>query len=115
MTAQPQWSAVDDATADLLALVADEGHPSVDYEWDEFVNALRYVADADGICRPNALRPLLRGVVAPKRIGAFVNRALAAGLIEPTGEWQTSNDAEGRNAGRPARVYRLKSPQPRAG
>jgi hypothetical protein len=49
----------------------------------------------------------LRNVIAPKRIGAFTNRAKAEGLIVDTGEWQVSDDHEGRNAGRPARVYRL--------
>lgn len=103
----PQWSAVDETTADLLHLVADEGHPSADYEWDEYVTALRHVAEArDGLIPPNALRPLVRGVVAPKRLGAFASRAARSGLVEYTGDWETSNDREGRNAGRPMRVMR---------
>jgi hypothetical protein len=101
------WAPIEDETADLLSLVADEGHPSVDLEWDEFVTALRFAADATGVVSPNRLRPLIRGVVAPRRIGAFTNRALKQGLIAYTGEWEISDDREGRNAGRPCRVMRL--------
>lgn len=109
MSAQPQWSSVDDDTADLLSLVAnDQMHPRPAEEWEEFVRAVEFVGRAnDGLVPPNALRPLLRNVIAPKRIGAFTNRAKAEGLIVDTGEWQVSDDHEGRNAGRPARVYRL--------
>ena len=115
MTA-PTWSAVDDTTADLLALVADEGHVSADHEWDLFVAALHQAADYDGTIRPNVLRPLVRGKVAPRRIGAFVNRAVRSGLVAYTGDYEISDDTEGRNAGRPARVMRLTdSPRPPAG
>lgn len=105
----PQWSPVDDATADLLTLVADTDHPSVDLEWGIFTEALVTASLFDGIVRPNDLRPLLRGKVAPKRIGAFVNKALSEGLLVATDDWQISDDSEGRNAGRPARVYRRTS------
>ena len=104
----PTWSPVDDATADLLALVAhDEMHPHPAEEWDEYVRAIRHAADERGMVDPNRLRQLVRGVVAPKRIGAFTSRAKAEGLLVDTGEWVTSTDREGRNAGRPVRVYRL--------
>lgn len=107
MTARPIFAAVDEATADLLTLVRDEGHPSADHEWELFADALRDAADDLGVIRPNALRPLVRGVVAPRRIGAFTNRALAEGLVEYTGEWQVSDDNAGRNGGKPARIMRL--------
>lgn len=108
MSAQPQWAPVDDDTADLLSLVAnDKMHPRPAEEWDIFVAALRRAADADSRIDPNVLRPLLRNEVAPRRIGAFTNRAKAEGLIADTGEWQTSDDTEGRNGGKPCRVYRL--------
>lgn len=107
MTAQPHWSPVDDTTADLLSLVADTDHPSVDYEWDQYVAALDVAADPFGRIDPNRLRPLLRGVVAPRRIGAFANRALKLGLVEYTGRFVISDDTEGRNGGKPAREMRL--------
>lgn len=100
-----QWSAVDDDTADLLALVAnDQMHPRPAEEWDVFVAALRQAADASGRIDPNDLRPLVRDSIAPRRIGAFTNRALSSGLVAYTGEWVISNDNQGRNSGKPARV-----------
>jgi hypothetical protein len=104
MTA-PQWSPVDDDTADLLHLVRDEGHFSADHEWTEFVTALRFTAaPRDGLVDPNAVRELLRGVVAPRRIGAFYQAAIKADLIRPTGEWVVSTDTAGRNSGKPCRT-----------
>jgi hypothetical protein len=95
---------VDDNTADLLALVADSD--DTDLEWDEFAKALAYAAMKDGgEVRPNTLRPLVRGIVSPKRIGAFTSKAKAEGLIADAGQWETSDDREGRNGGRPMRVY----------
>lgn len=108
MTTQPAWDSVDNYTADLLTLVAnDQMTPTPDREWIVYVNALTILAETYGVIRPNDLRPLLRNHVAPRRIGAFTLRAKAEGLIVDTGEWQTSDDAEGRNAGKPCRVYRL--------
>lgn len=107
MTA-PQWEPVDNDTADLLSLVAmGSSTGSADEEWSDFVCALRVSAwGPDGRINPNVLREEVRGDIAPRRIGAFVNRALARNLIETTGEWVVSDDTQGRNAGRPARVYR---------
>lgn len=107
MSASPEWSPLDDETADLLSLVADgpmSGH--ADHEWDTFVWALSRVADQDGRINPNYLRGILRDDVAPRRIGAFTNRALSRGLVEYTGEWEISDDTTGRNAGKPCRVMR---------
>lgn len=107
MTA-PTWSPVDSDTADLLDLVADTDHPSVDHEWHAYCMALTEAVDGDtGRIDPNRFRDLVRGVVAPKRIGALTNRALKSGLIEWRGEWVESTDTEGRNAGRPIRSYVL--------
>lgn len=103
----PRWSPVDDDTSDLLSLVAgDKSGPWADEEWHRFTQALEAASDLDGRIDPNFLRPLLRGSVAPNRIGAFTNRAKAEGLIAWGGEWITSDDTEGRNSGKPARVYR---------
>jgi hypothetical protein len=106
MTAQPQWAPVDAETGDLLSLLADDGSLPTDFEWDRFVQALESASELDGRIRPNFLRPLLRGVVKPNRIGAFTNRAKAEGLIVWDGEWEVSDDTEGRNGGKPARIYR---------
>lgn len=107
MTTQPAWDSVDNYTSDLLALVAEEQAPPVDREWTVFENALTILAELHhGVIRPNDLRPMVRDLVAPRRIGAFTKKALRAGLIAPSGEWQVSDDVEGHNAGRPARIYR---------
>lgn len=107
MSTAPQWAAVDDDVANLLTLVAD-GPAEVDtyVEWDFYVAALRYAAMNDNLIFPNVLRPLVRGNVAPRRISAFTHRAQSLGLVEYTGEFQISDDREGRNAGRPMRVMR---------
>lgn len=104
------WSTVDDETATLLDLVADEDNPGSDYEWDQYLAALHIAADEFGVLNPNRLRPLLRGVVRPQRIGAFTHRALAAGVIEYTGQYVISDDTEGRNGGKPCREMRLLDP-----
>ena len=107
MTTAPTWA--DSGQGDLLELVArgNVATTTADAEWDLYVEALRTVAiaHAGDIC-PNALRKRVRGLVAPKRLGAFVSRALARDLIVPTDRWTESDDREGRNAGRPARIYR---------
>lgn len=108
MSAEPRWEPVDAYTADLLDLVAhDQMVPSADREWVLYVQSIHLAADADRLVYPNVLRPLVTGHVAPRRVGAFTNRAKAEGLLIDTGEWQVSDDTEGRNAGRPMRVYRL--------
>lgn len=106
MTAKPTWT--DSGQGDLLALVA-MGAPSTgaaDEEWNRFVQALEAASDLSGRISPNFLRGLLRGNVAPRRIGAFTNRALRSGLVAYTGDWETSDDTEGRNSGKPCRVMR---------
>lgn len=107
MTTAPAWSPVDEDTADLLSLVADEGHVSADYEWDLFVKVVTGVAGFyGGRVDQNHVRPLIRGNVAPKRIGAFYRRACLEGWLRADG-YSTSDDHEGRNSGRPMRCYRL--------
>jgi hypothetical protein len=110
VTTAPRWE--DSGQGDLLELVA-MGSPSTgsaDHEWDRFVHFLEFAAGTMAsnrdLINPNVLRRLIRGEVAPKRIGAFTSRAVARKLIEPTGEWEISDDREGRNAGRPCRVYK---------
>lgn len=115
MTAAPRWEQVDGSTGTLLDLLADDGStsPSKAEEWETFVYAMRFLARGNGgEIRPNLLRPLVRGNVKPSRIGAFHRRACLEGLIAPTGEWEISDDTEGRNSGRPMRCYRWVGDQP---
>lgn len=106
-TPTPVWSPIHRTTQDVLALVADLGHPSVDYEWTRFMQGLDQAADHDEIVDPNVLRPLLRGQVAPNRIGAFTSRSVSQRILVATGDWVVSDDLDGRNSGKPAKVYRL--------
>lgn len=107
MTA-PMWEPVDNDTADLLSLVAmGSSTGSADEEWGTYVESLRWCAvRGQGTISPNMMRRQVRDHIAPRRIGAFTNRALSQGLVEYTGEWVVSDDTEGRNGGKPCRVMR---------
>lgn len=103
----PTWSSVDDTTADLLTLVAEEhpATPSEVDEWDFFVRTLRRYAQPTGFIDQNNVREELRGAVKANRIGAFYRRALLERRIEAAG-WVESTDTVGKNSGRPCRMYR---------
>lgn len=107
MSASPIWD--DSGQGDLLALVAAGplAPPTADEEWDYFCSTLRFIARSNDTGRidPNLCRPLLAGEVAPQRIGAFYSRATHRGLIVADG-WTISDDAHGKNGGKPARCYR---------
>lgn len=101
----PTWAPVDEATADLLELIGEDEHPSVDWEWEAFKAILHAVATLHaGIVSPNAMRPKL-GQIAPRRVGPFYRRACKERLIEWRGDYEVSDDRKGGNAGRPVRVY----------
>ena len=110
MTTHPTWSAVDNATGDLLDLLADDGTLSSEAQWTVFVDCLRICADINGIqfnvIDPNELRRRVRGEVKPPRIGAFTRRAVLEGLVEYTGRYVISTDTHGKNAGKPCREMR---------
>ena len=107
MSLRLESHATDEDTATLLDLLADDATYSSDYEWREFVRCLHHAADESGVVRPNSLRPLVRGVVKPCRIGAFTHRALSLGLVVRTGDYEISDDTHGRNGGKPAAVMAL--------
>ncbi len=107
MTTAPAWSPVEDDTADLLSLVACGPLAPADVEWRLFSDAVVRVAHSNGgRVDQNDVRPLIRGRVAPKRIGSFYRRACLEGLLRVDG-YSISDDHEGRNAGRPMRCYVL--------
>lgn len=105
----PRFAPVDDYTADLLSLVADTDHPSVDYEWQLFREALITASLFDGIVRQNDMRPMIAGRIASRRVGPLYRKACLEGLIVPTGDYEISDDAHGRNVGKPCRSYRRTS------
>ena len=108
MSAYPSGP-LDGYTGDLLDLIATEPTPPVDREWADFTTALTAAADTHGRVSQNDVRPLIRGRVAPRRIGPFYRRACLAGLLAWRGEWAVSDDTEGRNGGKPCRVYEVAS------
>lgn len=99
------FAPTDDDTADLLSLVAEAGHPSVDTEWQLFTEAIVHSSLFDGIVSQNRIRPLIAGKIAPRRVGAFYSRACREGLIRATGDFELSDDTTGRNSGKPVRTY----------
>jgi hypothetical protein len=108
VTTTPHWHATDEQTASLLDLLADDGSvsPSKEQEWSVFLLALVTAKTRDGgVIRANRMRPMVRDKVAPQRIGPFYRRACLEGLIVADG-WEVSDDAEGKNSGKPARTYR---------
>lgn len=108
MTTSPAFGPVDHNTGDLLDLIAEQNPatPTEVDEWQHFKAVLAEVARATGLIDQNAVRPLLRGEIKPQRIGAFYHRAAKAGLIAWTGQWCESDDIDGKNSGKPTRVYR---------
>lgn len=75
-----------------------------DSEWLIFTTALQRAARG-GEVHQGDVRPMIRGKVAPKRIGQFYRRARAEGLIEDTGRREQSNDFAGRNTDKLDRIY----------
>lgn len=74
-------------------------------EWQVFSRALRTAALPDGTVHVNHVRPLIRGLVAPKSIGTFYRRAKSLGLLVDVDRWEDSTDEAGGNTDKPARVY----------
>ncbi len=78
--------------------------PATD-EWTTFVAALKQARRDDGSRHQCDVRPLIRGRLAPKHIGAYWRRARSQGLVVDTGEREQSNDVAGRNADKLDRIY----------
>lgn len=99
-------SSVDVDTARILRRI----HGAEKYADDReaVVEAIvRASLDGFGYIDPNVVRYYLRGQEIKRRVVGAVYHALArAEVIEPAG-WVISDDVEGRNAGKPARTWRL--------
>lgn len=76
-----------------------------DHERALFVSAVRQVARG-GVVRQNDVRPLVRGRIYHKHIGALWSWAVASGLLTELDREQ-SNDSAGRNTHHDAGVYHL--------
>ncbi len=76
-------------------------------EWRLFVGALQQVVRPDGRVHQHDVRPLIRGRVAPKRIGQFYARAKREELLVQVGK-EPSNDRQGRNTHHDSPIYELR-------
>lgn len=100
---------VDDDTAEVLQLVAGDDVHARDRQ--AVVEAI--LADGrahGGEVNPNRVRSLIPGWVFHRVVGACYHSLAAKRVIVADG-WVISDDAKGRNSGRPARKYRLANTQ----
>ena len=105
----PTFAPVDDDTADLLTMLAEDQTPLAVArdEWALFVAALDIATHPfDRTICQTILRDKCRDSIPPHKVGPFTRRALAEGLIEWRGEWEPSTDKAGGNTGKPTRIYR---------
>ena len=104
MTA-PHFAPVDDDTADLLSLVAE------DAGYAEFLRICKHVADNnDGIVSVQKVRDLVRsqGIeFLPRTYSAYWSRSCRkGGPMVTTMQWDVCTDRAGKNSGKPQRLRR---------
>lgn len=86
----------------------------IDDDWLAFVAACESVAEAhDGAVDPNNVRLYLTDwwgdlIIRPRRLSAFYNRAAGKSGFLDFSHWGINGDHKGRNAGRPARIYKIR-------
>jgi hypothetical protein len=97
--------AVDTYTGSLLDLIADD-HVHADDRAEIERVILAVALEYDGHIDPNIVRRRLPAWVQPQLVGPTYPALCLARAIEPAG-WTTSDDARGRNSGKPARTYQL--------
>lgn len=105
---------VDEARAVVRSVAHDW---RADNDWRRFVVAVETAAlDSDDgeTVHVGAVRRLLTNddhglTIQPRRLSAFWHKAASkAGFLDVDG-WEVNDDHAGRNAGRPARRYRLRT------
>ena len=108
----PTFEAVDNATQDLLSLIADD--PRVDHEYQTFLDACQAAARGrDRYVYVNDVRRELTDrngdlTIRPQRLSAFWNKATGAGrpMRKVIGMWETCEGSGSGNDGRPQYVRR---------
>lgn len=100
----PRFAPVDDDTASLLDLIAED--PRVEHDYRLFLNACEEVALGHGIVTVNAVRSLLTATngdlrIRPQRLSAFWRKAELDGHLARTGEWDICQGSGSGNNGRP--------------
>lgn len=106
MTAEPTFESVDNYTADLLDLLADDpGDMFGAADRDLIAEAIhRDALTHGGHVSPNRVRRALAGQVKPQYVGPVYRRLCLDGHLRPDG-WEVSDDTAGRNSGKPHRTY----------
>jgi hypothetical protein len=104
-------------TGESRAVVDAVAHDwRADEDWRRFVVAVEMaaVASEDGATvHVGAVRRLLTNdhglTIYPRRLSAFWSKAASrAGFLDAAG-WEVNDDHAGKNAGRPQRVYKLRT------
>lgn len=107
--AQPEWqariSAAKEKGATVLAFPKRRDSKIPPEEYAVFVEAVKRSA-RDGLVRQNDVRPLVRGRIYHKHIGALWTWALSSGLLVELDREQ-STDTAGRNSHHRSGVYRI--------
>lgn len=87
--------------------VATQGCHCAGSEWDISTAAIKQAA-VNGVVHQNDVRPIIRGRIAPKRIGQQYRHALRTGLLVEIRR-EPSRDHKGKNTHHTAGVYELRS------
>lgn len=95
---------VDSRTRAILDLIA--GDPIHERDREAIVEAIRISVRWDGRVCANDWRSRIPAWVYPRVVGATVNALIKAHVLIPSGDWDLSTDAHGRNQGKPTRIYR---------
>jgi hypothetical protein len=99
-------------TAATVELVGNDWRS--DEDWDNFRQTCKAIAATHGgEVDPANVRQAFadRGVdMNPRRVSAFYHRAASKNGFLDFARWGLNTDHKGRNAGRPARIYKLRSP-----
>lgn len=104
----PSWQPVDDETADLLSLIADDPRKDADYALFLRVCWQDAKAHGDYVSVQRVRRRMSNEhglIVHPRTYSAFWSKACAkAGPMVTTTEWDLNDDKRARNGGKPQRL-----------
>lgn len=102
MTTQPQWSAMDDDTSDLLSLVADTYTEPARDACDVFLAACERDAEShDGEVSVNRVRLLVADQIEHHRFSAMWARFTGPGRPMVRDGWETCAGSSSGNNGKP--------------
>ena len=101
-------AAVQDELSVFLDAVAYPATPGRISDRAAIVAAVRQDAARNrNLVHISRVRPLLPAWCTGNVVGATISALVSAGFLRPTGGWLPNGDAKGKNAAKPAHVYRL--------